>query len=214
MRKVKVNVPSNLSEIKTSQYLKFIKVTKDLEDELTIKKYMVGIFCDIPDSVVKAMTKTSFEDCYNHINTLLQKTEFDLQRIVKYNGKEYGFIPNLDEITVGEMADLSMYLKDESKLSNAMGVLYRPITTKQGQRYNIEDYDNHSEIDLPLDVTLGASFFLQNLMKDLVNYTQNFILAEVETNPKLQNLVESGVGISQFTESLTATFSNLTTLIA
>ena len=159
MRKVKVNIPSNLNDIKTSNYLKFIKVTKGLEDELTIKKYMVGIFCDIPDSVVNAMTKTSFEDCYNHINELLKQTEFDLQRIVKYNGKSYGFIPNLDEITVGEMADLSMYLKDESKLSNAMGVLYRPITSKQGERYNIEDYDNHSEIDLPLDVTLGASFF-------------------------------------------------------
>ena len=178
MKKIKINVPSNLSDIKTSQYLKFIKVTKDLEDELTLKKYMVGIFCNISDNVVNAMTKTSFDDVSKHINDILSQTEFDLKRVVKHDGVTYGFIPNLEELTVGEMADLSEYMKDETKLNKSMGVLYRPIT-----------------------------------VRNLVNYTQNFIAAEVQTNKKLQNLVENGGGINQFMDSLVVTFSNLKMLI-
>ena len=213
MKKIKINVPSNLSDIKTSQYLKFIKVTKDLEDELTLKKYMVGIFCNIPDNVVNAMTKTSFDDVSKHINNILSQTEFDLKRVVKHDGVTYGFIPNLEELTVGEMADLSEYMKDETKLNKSMGVLYRPITVRNGDKYQIEDYIGGNDLDLPLDVTLGASFFLRNLMQDLVNYTQNFIAGEVQTNKKLQNLVENGGGINQFMDSLVVTFSNLKMLI-
>ena len=163
--KVKVTIPS-MSDMKVSQYMKFLRTSEGKEDEGYINRLIVGTFCDIPDSVVNAMTKKSFDEVLGMIvSNLSQKENLPLQRIIKHNGIEYGFIPNLDEITVGEQADLSMYLTDWQKFDLALGVLYRPIKLKKGGKYLIEDYSGKpTKLDLPLDVAFGAYFFFVNLV--------------------------------------------------
>jgi len=52
--------------------------------------------------------------------------------------QEFGFIPSLEEITVGELNDIDTYISDWTKMHNAMAVLYRPITATFGNRYEIE----------------------------------------------------------------------------
>lgn len=210
--KVKVSVPDSLNEIKLSQYQKFLRVTKDIEDEHTIKKRMVGVFCDIPDDIVNKMTKTSFNDILMHISNLLNidKDKMELQRLVKYDGIKYGFIPNMDKLTVGELADVDNYIADWQQMDKAMGVLYRPLQARHNNTYLIEEYKMHVSLDFPLDVVLGAYFFLTDLVKDLLNYIPNFITEEIHQDPKLKTLVQNGVGINQFTDLLKVTFSELT----
>ena len=103
--KVKITIPEKLSEIKLSQYQKFIRTTKDQEDEAFIARQMVGIFCDVPDKVVGQIKAKDYESILNSISEVLQeKPEF--KPTFKMDGVEYGFIPNLSEdITVDEKAD-------------------------------------------------------------------------------------------------------------
>ena len=212
--KVEITVPS-LADMKLSQYQKFLRTTEGSEDISFIHRQMVAIFCNLSDNIVSKMTRKSFDEVVIELTkTLSSKEQQPLKRIVKHDGKEYGFIPNLDEISVGEQADISSFIADWQKMDKALGVLYRPVTLKRKENYLIEDYNADGiSLDLPLDVALGAYFFFVNLAKDLLSCTPNYILNQVKQDKKSMSLVENGVGITAFTESLKETFSTLSMLL-
>jgi len=210
---MKIKIPERLSDIKLSQYQKFLRTTKDSEDDNFIARQMVAIFCDIPDKVVDQIIAKDFESIVNQIgNALNQSPEF--KEVITYEGVKYGFIPNLDEITVAEKADLDTYFKDVQTMDKAMGVLYREIDIQTKRGYLIQDYNaDGKSLDLTLDVVFGANVFFYNLMRDLLIYTQNSIKAEAEQNPKVKQILsKNGVGITAFLNSLQETFLNLTML--
>ena len=58
---------------------------------------------------------------------------------VKYiNGDEveFGFIPKLDNISLGEFVDLDSYMSDWDNMHKAMAVLYRPVTFRKKYVFN------------------------------------------------------------------------------
>ena len=99
---------------------------------------------------------------------------------------------------------------DWQKMDRVMGIVYRPIISKRGNKYLIEDYSDEVEpLDLPMDIVQGAMVFFYNLMNDLLSCTQSYMNQAV-TNPKAsQILEENGVGIKTFMDSLEVTFSSL-----
>lgn len=208
--KVKITQPNKLSEIKLSQYTKFLRTTKDSEDEMFIAKQLVGIFCSLPDNVVNQINAKEFDLIVEELSELLN-TEHDLVTTFKMDGVEYGFIPDFEDITIGEKVDLDSFYQDTDNMGKAMNVLYRPITIKQKDKYLIKDYEGNGEfLDVTLDVAFGANVFFLDLMSDLLNYTQNFIDQEVAHNPKVsQTLEQNGVGTIHFTESLSSIISQL-----
>ena len=88
----------------------------------------------------------------------------------KLNGVDYGFIPELDDMTFGEYVDLDTFIGDNDNLHRAANVLFRPIEFKRGDRYTVKDYDSDTSEaakEFPLDVVLGAIVFFYRLGKDL-----------------------------------------------
>ena len=86
------------------------------------------------------------------------------------NGIDYGFIPDLENMSFGEYVDLDTFIGDNDNLHRAMNVLYRPIDLKQGQRYTLKEYNpdtNEDAKNYPLDAVFGAIVFFYNLGKDL-----------------------------------------------
>lgn len=210
MRKVKINIPETLNDIKLSQYQKFLRVTQDVKDEKLIAKRMVAVFCNLTDTIVNNMTKQSFDEIVLSLTKILTVDEdMDLIRTFKKDGQTYGFIPNLDDITVGEQADVDSFIMDWQKMDKAMGVLYRPLKAKHKDKYQIEDYKPNVSIDTPLDVALSANFFLQNLLKDLLSCIPNSIKSIVDQELKSETLVKNGDGINQSMESLRVICSDL-----
>lgn len=207
--KVKVQVPTSLSDIKLSQYQKFLKTTEGSEDNDWVNKQAIAIFCNLSDKLVKQIHRKDFNNVLNTINSIIE-TQGAFKPIINYKGKEYGFIPKLEDITVGEQADIDSMIGDWQKMDRVMGIVYRPIISKRGNKYLIEDYDDNVEpLDLPMDIVQGAMVFFYNLMNDLLSCTQSYMNQAV-TNPKAsQILEENGVGIKTFMDSLEVTFSSL-----
>ena len=79
---------------------------------------------------------------------LQEKQNSSLKKIIKIDGVEYGFHPDLDSITLGEYADLEHYIKlgIEKHLPEIMAVLYRPIKEKKNDIYIISAYDGNIQI--------------------------------------------------------------------
>jgi hypothetical protein len=128
---------------------------------------------------------------------------------------EYGFIPNLDEISTGEFVDLDSYQKEGMALWKMMSVLYRPIVTQgQNNRYLIEPYQgklNESFKQMPSDIAFGSLVFFWSLGNDLISYILKFSETQRE---KLMNInsTKNGGGWDSYISSLTEMSQNLTQL--
>jgi hypothetical protein len=214
--KLKLNVPDTLNDITLAQYVEFDKVNVDgNQDTVFLMQKTVEIFCRVNLDLTLQIKYNDLVDITQHIYSLLE-TSPDLAPIFKIDDVEYGFIPKLDDITLGEYIDLDNYLGDWQQMHKAMSVLYRPIKFRKEDRYLIEDYDGSKYADVmqyaPLGVVIGAMVFFWDLKNELLNLSLNSLekeMGENLTTEQLKTLEVNGVGISQSLHSLTEILKDL-----
>lgn len=212
--KVNLRIPTTLNEITLGQYQEFAKLDGKLEEtkDTTIQLKIVEIFCKVPEIVVRNMKATDIAEVCEIINTMFN-TNHQLINRFKLNGVDFGFIPELDDMSFGEYMDLDTFIGDNDNLHRAVNVLFRPIEHKRGNRYTIKDYDpNTSDIakEFPLDVVLGAIVFFYSLGKDLSMVMLNSLDKKNE-KALAQHLISqpSGDGSIHSMQSLTEILQDL-----
>ena len=207
--KVEIQIPSNLSEVTLEQYQKFTKLnTEENQDSSFLMHKTVEIFCDLNLQDIAKVKFTYVQEILNDINNLFEKKQ-DLIPTFTHRGIEYGLIPVLDDMTLGEYVDLDENFTDWDTMHKAMTVLYRPVTFKKGDRYQIEEYNGLDNAEtmkqIPLDVVMGCMFFFWNLNEELLKTTLNYLSQEIPkelTTEQLQTLGKSGGGINHSMDSL------------
>ena len=210
--KIEVIIPNDLSEITLDQYQRFLKIQENNKDEKFLTSKMIEIFCGIKLPEVLKMRVNDVALITNILTEMFENIPQLVQRF-KMNGVEYGFIPDLDDMSLGEYIDLDTYLGDWENIHRAMAVLYRPIKNKSGNRYNIKDYDGkgfEDMKDMPLDAVLSSIVFFYNLGIELSKAMMNYLdTTEEEALTEYLNSQQNGVGINQFTHSLTEILQDL-----
>ena len=217
--KTEIHVPTKLSEIPLQNYQKFMKVINNSNDQEFIAEKTIEIFCGLNLKEVIKIKWSDIKDLAVHFNKLFQEKP-NFQPTFKIQNMEFGFIPNMDEITFGEYIDLESNITSVDNFHKAMAVMYRPIKTRVKDKYEIIQYTGTDEFsDLmkfaPLDVVMAASVFFWNLGNDLVNNSLSYLEMEMEKNPQLmtsaneRSLESSGVGITQSMQLLREMLPNL-----
>jgi hypothetical protein len=202
--KLEITIPTDLSEIKLSQYQKFLKISDENDESDFIHHKMIEIFCNVELKYVSKFKRKQIVEIVTTINNLFTKIPPFKNRFT-LNGIEYGFIPNLDDISQGEYMDLDNYIVDVADLHRSMAVMFRPIKNKLKDKYTIESYegsDVYAEkmLDAPLDVVLASRVFFYHLGKELLKSTLTYL----EENPQIQtilnkhNSAKDGDGIHPF----------------
>jgi hypothetical protein len=207
--KVEILIPSSLKEVTLEQYQKFARInTDDNQDTGFMMHKTVEIFCNLDLKDIAKIKFTSVQEILNDINRLFEPKQ-DLIRTFTMGGKEYGFIPMLDDMTLGEYVDLDENFTDWDSMHKAMAVLFRPVTLKKGDRYQIQDYNGLELAEqmkkMPLDVVMGAMVFFYRLNNELLKTTLNFLEQEVGkemTTQQQQHLGKNGDGIKASMELL------------
>ena len=206
--KVQINVPDSLKDITLEQYQKFEKLnTEENKDSSFLLQKMIEIFCNLNLKDVSNIKYKSVQEITKHLNKVFD-VKTDLTPTFKLGGIEFGFIPVLDDMTLGEYIDLDTYLGDWENMDKAMNVLYRPITVNNKNRYNIEDYkeSDNTEIfkDMPLDIVMGSLVFFWNLNKELLQITLRYLNQETRkmTLEQRQVLEKNGDGYPLSMDSL------------
>jgi hypothetical protein len=214
--KVKIQVPTSLSEITLEQYQKFNKINiEENQNTNFILHKTVEIFCGLDLKDIAKIKVHSVKSVIKDIDNVFSEKP-DLIPTFKLKGKEYGFIPKLDDISLGEYIDLDDSLTDWETMHKAMSVLYRPVTMKKGDKYLIEEYngtdDAESMKQMRLDVVMGSIVFFYNLNNELLQTILNYLNREVPNQMntlQLQTLERSGVGINQSMDLLKEMLPNL-----
>lgn len=204
--KIDVLVPSKLSDITLEQFVKLQELQQETEGSVFFMQKLVEVICRIELKSVAKIKYTDVSSIYDHVMNLFQEKPVHSQRFTM-NGIEYGFIPELDEMTYGEYIDIDENITSWDTMHKAMAVLYRPITDNKDERYDIEKYNGLSKSDryknMPVDVALGANFFLFNLGEELLRTTLKYSLQEKGlTMEEKAILQESGVGFRASLDSL------------
>jgi len=203
--KANINVPNELNEITLKQYQKFLKVQDKSENSNLIQIKMIEIFCDVNSQDALNIKLSDAERITKIISDMFEEKP-NLVQSFWLNNVEYGFVPDLDEITLGEYIDLDTYMGDWKNIHIAMNVLYRPIKQKMGSKYLIEDYDPEKRdkiLTMPMDAVFSSILFFYRLgielSKTMMNYLENKegkqLLGELD-------LQKNGDGIQAFSDSL------------
>lgn len=210
-----MQVPKTLNDIKLYQWVDFIEYLDTKPEPNQISITAISLFCEISTDKVRSMKEKEMDNIISQINEAIsQKPRFEARLTI--NDIKYGFIPNIDKLSIGEFVDLDNYQKDKKDLWKIMSILYRPIIEEQPfGHYAIEEYTasmNEAMKEMPVDIALGAHVFFCDIGKDLVNYIQKSLEPKMTTTltPHLQALLKSGAGLDSFSDYVMATSYMLT----
>jgi len=196
-------VPTSLQDVKLHQMLVYQGLKEDM-DETQRQLEAVSIFCELTMTEVMSMPFDVLQKSVEKITDVLGQSPKFTPRF-KLNGIEYGFIPNLDDMSVGEFIDIETYSKETHDLWKVMSVLYRPVTLigQQG-RYEIEPYNANlvqSFKDLDCNTAFGSMVFFWSLGIDLLNSIQKYLEGPMGQQMKTA-LPKNGDGLEWSIDSL------------
>ena len=191
---MKLTLPENWNEVKLSDYLEYWKRIKpylnaednDLLNNVAIDNALVHMF-KIPLETLKTLDANDAMMLKMEAAKLLaQSTNIPLVRFftMEVDGEtiEFGFEPNLDEMSYGCYLDLAEASKDLwDNIYTFLATLYRPVVSKAGKRYRIAEYEGTDFSMIPYfknaltaDIALGSVFFFVNLQRDLLSAMMDY----------------------------------------
>jgi hypothetical protein len=196
-------VPTSLKDVKLHQMLAYQGLKEDMDDTQR-QLEAVSIFCELTMTEVMAMPFDILAKAVERITLMLtEQPEFTPR--FKMDSIEYGFIPNIDDMSVGEFIDIETYTKETHDLWKVMSVLYRPIThSGQNGRYEIQPYNANLVTafkDMDCNTAFGAMVFFWSLGIDLLSSIQKYLEAEMDPQMKTA-LPKNGDGLEWSIDSL------------
>lgn len=218
LQQIELEVPTTLSDIKLWQYQKYMKIieqnkTEDAQDEEKINDFLnmklIEIFCNVSLKDVVKIPLKEYESILEILNKAFQEKPKLIQRFNLLD-VDMGFIPKLDDITLGEYVDIESNISDWQKIHKTMAVLYRPVNFKAKNKYGIAPYNVNEEIQelmkqMPLDAAISSMVFFYSLGKELLEAIPKYLeqkLKKEDMQTLEDHLQKNGVGINQFMHSL------------
>ena len=122
-------IPESKKDITVKQFLAISKLYKDADkNEVEVNEDdLISICLDIPKSLVKQLPVDEYRQASESIAKAL-KEESKMYLTFDLNGVKYGFIPDLENITIGEYSTLDQLMKDaDANAYDILNVLYRPM---------------------------------------------------------------------------------------
>mgnify|MGYP003154880076 CR=1 FL=1 len=182
-KKESYHLPQKWDEVSIKQYQELMVIAEDEElKKLEIKVRSISILtgCD-----VGKITKAPM----SHLNKVYDKLAIltsdmpnkTLRNVIEIEGQEYGFIPDMKDLTFGEFVDIDTWMQDGYRnLVDILSVLYRPVVKRKGDRYKIEEYKTSGRAEradifarsMSIDSVYGAMVFFYTIGEKLIETTR------------------------------------------
>lgn len=176
--KVTLTIPEGMHDLTIERYRQLQIALERETSEINKVCAAVSVLCEVDEWVVKGMSKAQFTEVSRDLEWATKPREdWPLVPTCFIGGKEYGIIPDLTDITVGEFADLDRLVQDGKTFDNleaVMAILYRPVTERWNDFYDIEPYDpKPKDVEvmkgMRMNVALGAVVFFWRIAEVLAS---------------------------------------------
>ena len=161
-KKKNYNLIKSWNDVTLDKWVKLITKKNTLKAKEA--QNTISVLSDIPKKLINELAIGDVAILLKRISDLQAKENTKLNKIITINDIKYGFHPNLEELTLGEYADIETYLNNgmEDNIDKIMAVLYRPITEEVEGKYSIEAYGKS-------DLRMRAEKFKKMKAKDISN---------------------------------------------
>ena len=177
---IKVSIPADYSSVTVKQYFDYKQAKNDIERLVAVSNLNKEQAEQIPFQHLPVLI-TAFEE------TLLNESAKFFETIT-IKDKDFGFIPDLYAISMGEYADISTWASDvNANIVKIMGTLYRPIDKRVGKKYTIVPHSKQNRElveeyveQMTLEQFNGAMLFFSTLLTELNNTSLDYLENEVK----------------------------------
>ena len=175
---MKIQVPTHINDITLEQYQRFALINTEEQDKEFFMFKTIEIFCGVDIALVSKMRLKDAESISNEVLEVLQQN-VPFTNKFELDGVKYGFIPDLQAISLGEFIDLEEGLSKDKDFHKAASVMFRPIVKEFGELYTIDGYEASTEMhhvmkQAPVGVISAAIVFFYNIAKELLKASQDF----------------------------------------
>ena len=141
----KYNIIDSWEDVTLDKWQRLVLGNKVSKAKAKEAKDTIALLSDIPKKLIDQMSLKDVATIFEKVSNLQVKGK--LKKVFEIDGEEYGFLPDCDEISLGEWVDIETYLKDglEKNIHKLMAVLFRPLTRKEGKIYSISAYSGGRE---------------------------------------------------------------------
>jgi len=181
---MKIQVPTHINDITLEQYQRFALINTEEQDKEFFMFKTIEIFCGVDIALVSKMRLSDAESISNEVLEVLQQN-VPFTNKFELDGVKYGFIPDLQAISLGEFIDLEEGLSKDKDFHKAASVMFRPIVKEFGELYTIEGYEASTEAhhimkQAPVGIISAAIVFFYSIAKELLKASQDFSSQEKE----------------------------------
>ena len=198
-----IEIPTSWKDITLETYL---KMQSELENYRDNEEAQIAIMllhlCKIQPEYLRGLSAESYNLLKAKLSQFVSPEGIELQRFITIDGVEYGFEPNLSKMAYGAYADITQWdtISIDKNWAKIMSILYRPVTQKKGERYQIETYTGDIKEDLFMKVDMeihwGTLFFFLDLQLDLLNAIPNSLM-EMELPHSIKSTLEKSGEVMQ-----------------
>ena len=193
MNEVKLTIPNNWSDITIKTYQEYLNIQEDKSSDKNKIINSIALLCGTTPAIVNKIPFKDLKEIMDIVKKMIdtEPDKQDFQKRFMFKDEEYGFVPNLSNITTGEYIDLETYCKNPiDNLHTIMSILYRRVTNVVGIRYNIEEYDPNEfkeELfkDCPMSIALSSLGFFLTLGEKLAQTSQQFLKQQEKKQHKV-----------------------------
>jgi hypothetical protein len=175
---MKISVPTHINDITLEQYQRFALINTEEQDKEFFMFKTIEIFCGVDIALVSKMRLSDAESVSNEVLEVLQQN-VPFTNKFELDGVKYGFIPDLQAISLGEFIDLEEGLSKDKDFHKAASVMFRPIVKEFGELYTIDGYEASTEMhhvmkQAPVGIISAAIVFFYSIAKELLKASQDF----------------------------------------
>jgi hypothetical protein len=198
-----IEIPTSWKDITLETYL---KMQGELENYRDNEEAQIAIMllhlCKIQPEYLRGLSADSYNLLKAKLSQFVSPEGIELQRFITIDGVEYGFEPNLSKMAYGAYADITQWdtISIDKNWAKIMSILYRPVTQKKGERYQIETYTGDIKENLFMNVDMqthwGTLFFFLDLQLHLLNAIPNSLM-EMELPHSIKSTLEKSGEVMQ-----------------
>lgn len=177
------NVIESWSDVTLEKWMQLtlegeVSKTKEVEDT-------IALLSDLPKKVIRELSLRDVLNIFEKMSSLQAQHNEVLRKVITIDDIEFGFHPDLSEITLGEYADLETLIQEglQNNMPEIMAILFRPIVEKDNEVYAIEAYDGNLRIraekmkQMPAEQVHNALVFFWTFVKVFVAIMPSSLMA-------------------------------------